>query len=127
MPMLGHDHVPFGRTWMCLVHNPLSPRPAATTTRNRSQDCPQEFHRPVIGLLAGLRDEGSVAQPSALRFAGLLRQLRREARLTQEELAEAAGLSPRSISDLERGVNLTAHKDTALLLAGALGLGDPVH
>ena len=62
----------------------------------------------------------------ALSFAGLLRRLRGEARLTQEELAEAAGLSPRSVSDLERGVNRTAHKDTAVLLAGALGLADPV-
>jgi tetratricopeptide (TPR) repeat protein/transcriptional regulator with XRE-family HTH domain len=58
----------------------------------------------------------------ALTFAGLLRQLRAEARLTQEELAEAAGLSPRSVSDLERGINRTARKDTAVLLAGALGL-----
>jgi len=55
-------------------------------------------------------------------FAGLLRQLRAEARLTQEELAEAAGLSPRGISDLERGVNRTARKDTALLLADVFGL-----
>jgi tetratricopeptide (TPR) repeat protein/transcriptional regulator with XRE-family HTH domain len=62
-----------------------------------------------------------VAEPG-LSFAGLLRRLRTEARLTQEELAEAAGLSPRSVSDLERGVNRTAHKDTALLLAEALGL-----
>jgi transcriptional regulator with XRE-family HTH domain len=61
-----------------------------------------------------------------LSFAGLLRQLRTAARLTQEELAEAAGLSPRSISDLERGVNRTAHKDTALLLADALGIEDRV-
>ena len=61
-----------------------------------------------------------------LSFAGLLRQLRAEAKLTQEELAEAAGLSPRSVSDLERGINRTAHKDTALLLADALGLAEPV-
>ncbi len=67
-----------------------------------------------------------MAEEPALSFAGLLRRLRGEARLTQEELAEAAGLSPRSVSDLERGVNRTAHKDTALLLAGALGLPDPV-
>ena len=60
-------------------------------------------------------------------FAGLLRQLRTEAKLTQEELAEAAGLSPRSVSDLERGINRTARKDTAGLLAGALGLAGPVH
>ena len=31
-------------------------------------------------------------------------------------------MSPRAVSDLERGINRTARKDTALLLAGALGL-----
>ena len=60
-----------------------------------------------------------------LSFAGLLRRLRDDAGLTQEELAEAASLSPRSVSDLERGVNLTARHDTARLLAGALGLTGP--
>jgi transcriptional regulator with XRE-family HTH domain len=49
-------------------------------------------------------------QSSLLGFAGLLRYLRAEAKLTQEELAEAAGLSPRSVSDLERGINRTARK-----------------
>jgi DNA-binding XRE family transcriptional regulator len=58
-------------------------------------------------------------------FGGLLRQLRVEAGLTQEELAAAAGVSPRSVSDLERGVSRTARKDTAVLLAGALGLAEP--
>jgi predicted ATPase/transcriptional regulator with XRE-family HTH domain len=66
-----------------------------------------------------------VAKQPELSFAGLLRRLRAGARLTQEELAEAAALSPRSISDLERGINRTAHKDTAALLAGALGLDGP--
>jgi transcriptional regulator with XRE-family HTH domain len=68
----------------------------------------------------------TMAEQPELGFAGLLRQLRAEASLTQEELAEAAGLSPRSVSDLERGVNRTARKDTAVLLADALGLDDPV-
>jgi transcriptional regulator with XRE-family HTH domain len=68
----------------------------------------------------------TMAEQPALEFAGLLRQLRAEAQLTQEELAAAAGLSPRSVSDLERGVNRTARKDTALLLASALGLAEPV-
>jgi DNA-binding XRE family transcriptional regulator len=45
-----------------------------------------------------------MAEQPVLGFAGLLRQLRVEARLTQEEPAEAAGLSPRSVSDLERGI-----------------------
>ena len=68
-----------------------------------------------------------MAEQPALRFAGLLRQLRAEARMTQEELAGAARVSPRSVSDLERGINRTARKDTAVLLAGALGLAEPVH
>jgi WD40 repeat protein/transcriptional regulator with XRE-family HTH domain len=66
-----------------------------------------------------------VAGQPELSFAGLLRQLRAEARLTQEELAAAATVSPRSVSDLERGINRTPHKDTAALLAGALGLAGP--
>jgi len=63
-----------------------------------------------------------VAEQAALGFGGLLRRLRDQAGLTQEELAEAARVSRRAVSDLERGVNRTAHKDTAVLLAGALGL-----
>ena len=66
-----------------------------------------------------------MAEPE-LSFAGLLRQLRAEARLTQEELAEAASLSPEAVSALERGIHRTAHKDTAVLLAGALGLPEQV-
>ncbi len=65
-----------------------------------------------------------MAEQLALGFGGLLRQLRDEAGLTQEELAEAAGLSPRSVSDLERGIHPTARKDTAELLAAALGLAE---
>ena len=66
-----------------------------------------------------------MAEQAAAGFGGLLRQLRANARLTQEELAEAASLSPRSVSDLERGINLTARKDTARLLADALSLTGP--
>ena len=66
-----------------------------------------------------------VGEQAAPGFGGLLRQLRADAGLTQEELAGAAGLSPRSVSDLERGINLSARKDTARLLADALGLAGP--
>ena len=66
-----------------------------------------------------------VTEQAALSFGGLLQQLRAESRLTQEELAEAAHLSPRAVSDLERGVNRTARPQTAELLAGALGLAGP--
>jgi tetratricopeptide (TPR) repeat protein/transcriptional regulator with XRE-family HTH domain len=66
-----------------------------------------------------------VAGQPTVSFAALVRQLRAGAGLTQEELAEAAGLPVRTLSDLERGVSRTAHKDTAGLLAGALGLAGP--
>ena len=62
----------------------------------------------------------------ALDFADLLRQLRKQARLTQEELAEEAGLSLRTIQDLEGRRHRTAHKPTAERLADALTLTDPV-
>ena len=59
------------------------------------------------------------------RFAELLQRLRFRAGMTQEELAEAAEVSPRTVSDLERGINRTARKDTAGLLADALSLTGP--
>jgi tetratricopeptide (TPR) repeat protein/transcriptional regulator with XRE-family HTH domain len=65
-----------------------------------------------------------VAEPP-VTFAALLRKLRTEARLTQEELAEAARLSPRSVSDLERGIAAMPRRETVRLLADALRLADP--
>jgi tetratricopeptide (TPR) repeat protein/transcriptional regulator with XRE-family HTH domain len=65
-----------------------------------------------------------VAEPP-VTFAALLRKLRAGARLTQEELAQAAGLSPRSVSDLERGIATAPRRDTIRLLADALGLAGP--
>jgi transcriptional regulator with XRE-family HTH domain len=59
-------------------------------------------------------------------FGSLLRRLRREARWTQEELAEAAGLSVRAVVYLERGVVSSPHKETVRLLADALSLLGPV-
>jgi tetratricopeptide (TPR) repeat protein/transcriptional regulator with XRE-family HTH domain len=69
----------------------------------------------------GRRGVVSIEAP-VVSFAGLLRRLRAETGLTQEELAEAAGVGVRTVSDLERGVALTARKETARLLADALGL-----
>src|SRR6201981_2036854 len=70
-------------------------------------------------------DAAVMAGQAISGLAGLLRQLRAEAQLTQQELAKAAGVSPRSVSDLERGINRTARQDTAVRLAGALGLAEP--
>jgi transcriptional regulator with XRE-family HTH domain len=87
-------------------------------------DHPLQLPRAMTSPLIAPGGEAVAEQP-ALNFGSLLRQLRTEARLTQEELAEAARLSPRSVSDLERGISRTARKDTAGLLADALSLTGP--
>lgn len=55
-------------------------------------------------------------------FAGLLRRYRRRSGLTQDELAERAGLSLAAVSLLERGITLAPQKATAGLLCAALAL-----
>jgi transcriptional regulator with XRE-family HTH domain len=55
-------------------------------------------------------------------FGDLLRRHRVAAGLTQEELAEHAGLSTRDVSDLERGSRALPHKETLQLLLQALDL-----
>src|SRR5690348_1324314 len=52
----------------------------------------------------------------------ILRLFREAAHLTQEELAERAAVSVRTISNLERGVAQRAHLDTVRRLTAALGL-----
>jgi transcriptional regulator with XRE-family HTH domain len=56
--------------------------------------------------------------------AGVLRSLREDAAITQEELAQKAGLSTRTVSDIERGLRKRLYQDTAEHLAAALGLDD---
>jgi transcriptional regulator with XRE-family HTH domain len=55
-------------------------------------------------------------------FHMLLRQLRRGSGMTQQELADAARLSARTVSALERGDISRSHPNTVRLLADALGL-----
>ena len=61
-------------------------------------------------------------RPYSRSFGALLRQHRVLAGLTQEALAQRAGLSRRTISDLERGVNQTPQAGTLDLLVPALQL-----
>jgi predicted ATPase/transcriptional regulator with XRE-family HTH domain len=60
---------------------------------------------------------------SPVIFGDLLRRYRVAAGLTQEELAEKAQVSPRAISDLERGARIHPYRATVQLLADALQLG----
>ena len=55
-------------------------------------------------------------------FGAILRRHRRQAGLSQEELAARAFVSTRAISDLERGVNARPRLHTAVALADGLGL-----
>ena len=57
-------------------------------------------------------------------LGALLRRLRSSAGLTQEELAERAGISARTISDVERGLRDVIYRDTAARLARALTLSE---
>jgi tetratricopeptide (TPR) repeat protein/transcriptional regulator with XRE-family HTH domain len=72
----------------------------------------------------GVSNAKTVAE-TALAFGTQLRRYRIAAGLTQEELAERAGVSQRSISDMERGVPHTPRPDTVTLLATALDLPAP--
>lgn len=55
-------------------------------------------------------------------FSALLRGIRLSSDLTQEALAERAGLSTRAVSDLERGTRQFPHRETAEMLADGLAL-----
>ena len=58
------------------------------------------------------------------RVGELLRQHRIAAALSQEALAERAGVSVRAISDLERGIHRVPRLETLRLLAEALRLSE---
>ena len=71
---------------------------------------------------AGIRDMGPGTPPG---FGELLRAYRVAAELSREDLAARAGLSPRGVSDLERGARRSPRLETIRLLADALGLAGP--
>jgi tetratricopeptide (TPR) repeat protein/transcriptional regulator with XRE-family HTH domain len=57
-------------------------------------------------------------------FGELLRRCRSQSGLTQEELAERAEISPRTVGDLERGAQLRPYPGTVRRLAEALDLSE---
>jgi transcriptional regulator with XRE-family HTH domain len=69
-------------------------------------------------------EESDVEQTQIASFGDLLRRHRLAAGLTQEALAERAGLSMRAITDLERGVRRAPYRETVRMLADALSLAE---
>lgn len=56
-------------------------------------------------------------------FAQRLKRLREKAGLTQQQLADASGLTQGAVCDLERGRRPDPRVSTAAALAKALGVG----
>ena len=73
-------------------------------------------------LVTELLAERTIATHMIESLGSLLKTHRLAAGLTQEELAERAGISARSVSDVERGLRTRIYRDTAARLAEALRL-----
>jgi predicted ATPase/DNA-binding XRE family transcriptional regulator len=69
-----------------------------------------------------MRSDAEPAVETRSPFGELLREFRLAANLSQETLAEQAGVSVSGISALERGARRAPHRDTVALLATALEL-----
>src|SRR5712691_5989978 len=99
-----------------------------TATTKRSTDSPTDFGQRAgrairwsgVRSRAGDRSQTMAVEDSAL--GSLLRRRRASAGLTQEDLAERAGISIRTVSDIERGLRSRIYPVTAERLASALGL-----
>jgi predicted ATPase/DNA-binding XRE family transcriptional regulator len=70
------------------------------------------------------RNQADIVAQNLPAFGALLRRHRTAAALSQEELAERAGVSVRALSDLERGVHRAPRLETVRMLAEALALGE---
>ena len=70
------------------------------------------------------QQSGSEVSDQGAAFGALLRRLRKQAGLSQQELAHRAGLSLNAVSALERGARKRPYPHTVRSLADALGLSE---
>lgn len=75
-----------------------------------------------IAWYAGVKSNGAADVDTQERFGSLVRRYRRRAELTQEGLAERAGLSVRAVRDIERGSKHQPRPETIQLLLDALAV-----
>src|SRR5262249_47410172 len=78
--------------------------------------------RRAEGMGVAAADHPSTGRQEPLSFGKQLRRLRQRAGLTQEVLAERAGVSVATIGALEEGQRRRSYPNTAAALAEALGL-----
>src|ERR1700681_459519 len=71
-----------------------------------------------------MHDGNAYGEERFLTLGDRLRKHRRDAQLTQQEVAERAGLSARGLSDLERGLRQAPYRETILRLADALAVDE---
>jgi predicted ATPase/DNA-binding XRE family transcriptional regulator len=87
-----------------------------------------QFYRRETDAELCRSDHGAYLHPVSpdrlASFPALLRELRRAAGLTQEELAQGARVGVRTLRDLETGRAMRPQRSTVDLLAAALGLDD---
>src|SRR5262249_14961402 len=76
-------------------------------------------------MVSSRRSQGTLATVEPSAFGQRVRDLRRAADLTQQELAARAGMSLRGLQDLELGTRRVPHPETAQRLVDALGLTEP--
>src|SRR4051812_50218370 len=75
-----------------------------------------------MGRTTGLSSATPRQNARSQMFGDLLRQFRTARGWTQEELAERAGISPRSVINCESGATQRPQRETVRLLADALDL-----
>jgi tetratricopeptide (TPR) repeat protein/transcriptional regulator with XRE-family HTH domain len=78
--------------------------------------------KPPRGFEGG---SGSVADLAGRPFGEQLKIWRKRCGLTHADLVRAAEVGASTISELERGISTTPHRETVRLLADALALGGP--
>src|SRR5215213_1348858 len=103
-----------------LLTTPVSQEELAGSLAERVAECAAPAEKDAGAARAGWDVDGDGER--ALDFGSALRRYRLAVGLTQDELAERANVSPRSIGDIERGVSRAPQRNTVGLLAEALGL-----
>jgi transcriptional regulator with XRE-family HTH domain len=84
--------------------------------------CVLELRQAREGRVAAERDGMATRVGAEETFGALLRRFRLAVAVSQQELAQRAGLSVDAVSTLERGRRSLPRPDTIALLAHALGL-----